>query len=116
MRTGLVAVLAAVTAVQAQQLRVPPLIESFSKAMISAPPASLARDPFYRKYPDAFGVAVVSSEEVPDEALLVARDIVNYMLLKRPDVRDVMVGRKSRLLIMAQSEFETDLPERRDWK
>ncbi len=59
---------------------------------------------------------IVSSEKVPDDALLVARDIVNYMLLKRPDVRDVMVSRKSRLLIMAKTEFETDLPERRDWK
>jgi len=38
------------------------------------------------------------------------------MLSKRPDVRDVMVSRKSRLLIMAETEYETDLPERRDWK
>ena len=93
-----------------------PLIASFSAAMISAPPAELALDPFYRKYADAFGIPVVSSEKVPDDALLVARDIVNFMLLKRPDVREVMVGRKSRLLIMAATEFETDLPERRDWK
>ena len=93
-----------------------PLISSFSAAMVSVPPADLGLDPFYRKYADAFGIPVVSSEKVPDDALLVARDIVNFMLLKRPDVRDVMVGRKSRLLIMAATEFETDLPERRDWK
>lgn len=93
-----------------------PLIASFTKAMIAPPPAELGLDPFYKKYADAFGIPVVSSEKVPDDALLVARDIVNYMLLKRPDVRDVMVSRKSRLLIMAHSEFETDLPERRDWK
>ena len=93
-----------------------PLIASFSAAMISAPPADLALDPFYKKYADAFGIPVVSSEKVPNDALLVARDIVNFMLLKRPDVREAMVGRKSRLLIMAETEFETDLPERRDWK
>ena len=93
-----------------------PIIASFSAAMISAPPADLGLDPFYRKYADAFGIPVVSSEKVPHDALLVARDIVNFMLLKRPDVREVMVGRKSRLLIMAESEYETDLPERRDWK
>jgi hypothetical protein len=45
-----------------------------------------------------------------------ARDIVNYMLLKRPDIRAVIVARKSRLLVMDQTEGETDLPERRDWK
>ncbi|HXT71997.1 MAG TPA: hypothetical protein VN700_19740 [Vicinamibacterales bacterium] len=96
--------------------RKPPLFASFSRAMISEPPAELGLDPFYKKYTDAFGIPVVSSEKVPDDALLVARDIVNFMLSKRPDAREVMIGRKSRLLIMAESEFETDLPERRDWK
>src|SRR5438105_2452977 len=38
------------------------------------------------------------------------------MLSKRPDVRAVMVQRKSRLLVMSINEGETDLPERSDWK
>ena len=94
----------------------PALVQTFESAMISAPPESLGLDPFYRKYADAFGIPIVSSEKVNDAALLMARDIVNYMLLKRPDIRAVMVERKSRVLVMAQSEGETDLPERRDWK
>src|SRR4249920_2419244 len=93
-----------------------PLIASFSAAMISAPPADLGLDPFYKKYADAFGIPVVSSEKVDDAALLMARDIVNYMLLKRPDVRAVMVERKSRMIIMAESEMETDFPVRHDLK
>jgi hypothetical protein len=52
---------------------------------------------------------------VPDTALLMARDIVNYMLLKRPDIRAAMVDSKSRVLVMAESEGETDLPERSNW-
>jgi hypothetical protein len=94
----------------------PPLVTSFDAAMIMAPPESLGLDPFYRKYTDAFGIPIVSSEKVVDAVLLMARDIVNYMLLKRPDVRAVMVERRSRVLIMATSEGEMDLPERRDWK
>lgn len=94
----------------------PPIVTSFDAAMISAPPESLSLDPFYKKYTDAFGIPIVSSGKVADAALLMARDIVNYMLLKRPDVRDVMVGKKSRVLIMSIDEGETDLPERRDWK
>jgi hypothetical protein len=94
----------------------PPIVASFERAMISAPPEALGLDPFYKKYTDAFGIPVVSSEKVDDAALLMARDIVNYMLLKRPDVRDVMISRKSRLLVMARVEGEMDLPERRDWK
>ncbi len=84
--------------------------------MVGSPPAALGLDPFYKKYTDAFGIPVVSSEKVEDAALLMARDIINYMLLKRPDIRAVMVQRQSRLLVMDHTEGETDLPERRDWK
>ncbi len=92
------------------------LVATFEAAMITAPPATLGLDPFYKKYADAFGIPIVSSEKVPDAALLMARDVVNYMLMKRPDVRDVMIGRKSRVMVMAEKEMETDLPERSDWK
>jgi hypothetical protein len=100
----------------AKPTRAAPLIGSYNKAMIFSPPAQLGLDTFYKKYCDAFGIPIVSSEKVPDDALLVARDIVNYMLLKRMDVRNALIGRKARVLIMAESEMETDLPERRDWK
>jgi len=93
----------------------PALVTSFESAMVTAPPASLGLDPFYKKYADAFGVPIVSSDRVPDTALLMARDVVNYMLMKRPDVWQVMIDRRSRVLMMAESEGEMDLPERRDW-
>lgn len=92
------------------------LVENYEKAMITAPPAELSLDPFYKKYADAFGIPIVSSEKVPDEALLIARDIVNYMLVKRPDVLEVLVKSGARVLVMAETEMETDLPERSDWK
>jgi hypothetical protein len=93
-----------------------PLIEDYARAAIAAPPQSLELDAFYQKYTDALGIAIVSSEKVPDDALLVARDIVIHMLAKRPDLREGMVGRKMRVCVMARSESTTDLPEQRDWK
>ena len=93
-----------------------PLVETYEKAMITAPPAELNLDPFYKKYADAFGIPVVSSEKVPDAAVLMARDIVNYMLTKRPDVRAAMIERNARICIMAQKEMQTDLPEYRNMK
>ncbi len=95
---------------------VKPLISNYEQAMVTTPPDSLQLNPFYRKYTDAFGIPIVSSGKVPDAALLVARDIVNYMLMKRADVRDELVKRKSRVLVMAETEMETDLPEHSDWK
>ncbi|MBK8978759.1 MAG: glycoside hydrolase [Planctomycetes bacterium] len=92
------------------------MVTSYAALSISAPPASLALDPFYRKYTDALGIPIVSSEKVPDDALLVARDIVNAMLAGRPDVRGAMVERGYRVAVMAQSEMQTDLPEHRDMR
>lgn len=93
------------------------LISSYSRYVISTPPDSLKLDTsFYKKYTDAYGIPVVSSTNVSDEAVLVARDIVNYMLLKRPDVRNVLIRRGARLSIIGKAEMQTDLPECRDWK
>jgi len=96
--------------------KVKPLIEDYAQMMVTPPPASLALNPFYKKYSDAFGVPIVSSEKVPDAALLVARDIVNYMLSKRPDARAAIVARAGRIIVMAQTEMQTDPPEYRDMK
>ncbi|RYF97534.1 MAG: hypothetical protein EOO07_39515 [Chitinophagaceae bacterium] len=38
------------------------------------------------------------------------------MLLKRSDIQQELVARRSRVSIMAATEMETDLPERSDWK
>lgn len=92
------------------------LVTDYAGAMITRPPDSLGLDTFYTKYADAFGIPIVSSWKAPDAALLMARDIVNYMLLMRPDVRAALIHQKARVLVMAESEMETDLPERRDWK
>ncbi len=93
-----------------------PLVESYEQAMVTAPPAELGLDPFYRKYSDAIGIPIVASEKVPDRALLMARDIVNYMLAKRPDVRASMIERGARVCIMAEVEGQTDLPEYRNMR
>jgi hypothetical protein len=93
-----------------------PLINDYIKAAVGETPPALGLDPFYKKYVYALGIAVISSENVPDAALLVARDIVIHMLAKRPDIRDAMVRDKMRVIVMAESESTTDLPEQKNWK
>jgi hypothetical protein len=66
------------------------LIEDYVKANVGPRPSDLTLDPFYKKHADALGIPVVSSERVPDAALLVARDIVIHMLAKRPDLREAL--------------------------
>ncbi|TDE17187.1 glycoside hydrolase [Dyadobacter psychrotolerans] len=100
-----------------QVVRNDALIQSYADYTISAPPESLKADTsFYRKYCDAQGIPILSSDKTPDDALLVARDIVNYMLAKRTDIRESLVQKGARVLIIAFAEGEMDLPERRNWK
>ena len=93
-----------------------PLVGSFEQAIITTPPLASGFEPFYKKYTDAFGIPVVASEKVSDAALLIGRDIINYMLLKRPDIRAEIIKLNGRLSIIAKSEMQTDLPEYSDWK
>ncbi len=83
---------------------------------VAAPPAALRLDPFYAKYLDANGIAVVGSARVPDAALAIARDIVAEMLGHRPDIRAELVRQGVRVGVMAAEESTTDLPEQRHWK
>src|SRR5688500_3032927 len=71
---------------------------------------------FYAKYTSADGIPVIASFKVPDEALLVTRDIIRHMLAKRPDVRADIITRGGRVGVMAVTEMTTDIPEQRDWK
>jgi hypothetical protein len=71
---------------------------------------------WYAKYADAGGIPVVARANVPDEALLVARDIMNHMLTARPDIRADLIKRGARLGVIATNDSLLDVPEYRDWK
>jgi hypothetical protein len=79
--------------------------------VVGKPPAEMKLDPFYEKYVDAHGYPVVSSGQVNDYALKEAAYLVDLMLAKRPDVRKAMVESGSRLIVIAHTEFTTDIPE-----
>ncbi|MGM9510342.1 DUF5018 domain-containing protein [Larkinella sp. GY13] len=81
---------------------------------VSSVPAELNLNSFYKKYLDASGIPIVSSEKVPDAALVQARNIINQMVEKIPNVVAKMIQNKTRLAIMAESEVTTDIPEHSD--
>jgi hypothetical protein len=75
------------------------------------PPASLELDPFYKKYLDANGLPVVSSSRVPDEALIRAGKIIDEILAHSQDLRNTLINNGVRVVIMAESDVTTDIPE-----
>jgi hypothetical protein len=78
------------------------------------PPAELGFSPFYKKYCDANGLPVLSSDQVPDKAVQWAWEQVRHMTALRPDVLTAMTGLKTRVALMAVSEVTTDIPEHSD--
>ncbi len=81
------------------------------EVIIGSPPSSLGLDPFYTKYVDAEGIPVISSEKVPDEALVKTRSIVIHMLKNMEDVKHKMISHNARVGIMSVDEVTTDIPE-----
>ena len=84
--------------------------------VVGPPPAALGLDPFYAKYLDAEGIPIASSAKVPDQALIVADEIVTGLLHHRPDLARALVAMHQRVAVMAPDEGTVDLPEQREWK
>lgn len=84
---------------------------SVETLVVSDVPDSLNLNPFYRKYVNAEDIPIVSSSQVKDEALLRARKVVIQMLSKRPDVKDAMVAKGCRIMIIGEKEEVCDIPE-----
>ena len=84
-------------------------------ATTSPPPRTLGLDPFYAKYLSVDKIPIVASANVPDKALIAARDMARGMLAHRPDLADVLVREGYRIAIIGQEEALLDLPENRHW-
>ncbi len=100
----------------AQGHRASALLQDYIPFTVTAPPAEPGLDPFYKKYVDAHGIPIVTSEKVPDAALLMARDIVQFMLANRPDLRKELIRKKWKVAIMAETEVTYDIPEHRKYR
>ena len=71
--------------------------ESSNYNSITLPPVSLNADPLYQKYLNVGGVPLLSLENVPDEELFQARDIMLAMIKNRPDLLKIMVAQDFRV-------------------
>lgn len=83
---------------------------------VGPPPAELRLDPFYKKCISFRELPIVSSEKVSDEALREAQRIVQFMVAKHPELVPRLSKHKVRVVVMAESEQTTDVPEHRHLK
>jgi len=100
---SLIALLLTCNTIQAETQRPP----------INPVPLSLNSDNFYHKYIDANGIPVIASQNVRDEALFKAYDIIVGMLGKRKDLAEYMAKVGCKVMIIGEKEETLDLPEYR---
>ena len=81
---------------------------------VTVPPKAWNLSPFYRKHIDLDGLPIVSSEKVPDAALIEAWRIGKEMLRNLPEARAAMIRNKVRIAIMSKDEQTLDIPEHSD--
>ncbi len=80
--------------------------------VVAKPPKSLGFDPFYKKYINANGIHIISSEKVPDKAFWSAGKIIEFMTDALPQaVHQSLTQHNTRIGIMARYEGTTDIPE-----
>ncbi len=93
----------------------PLVIAFFFPSQVSSPPKELIKtlklDPFYTKYTDCNGFPILASKEVPDKALIRAREVIKPLLDCVPKAKDQMVKNKVRLVVMGEKELTTQIPE-----
>ncbi|OLQ74887.1 hypothetical protein BIT28_13075 [Photobacterium proteolyticum] len=82
--------------------------------LISSPPGKLGLDPFYRKYCSLYGVPVVSSSSVSDEALAQAWHIANQMIGNHHEYLMSIAEKGIVIAIIGKNENVTDIPEYSD--
>ena len=67
--------------------------------------------PFYQLWIDVEGLPVVASAKVNPYAMKEAAWLIRQMIGHRPDILQAMVHNKTRIAVMAHTEFITDIPE-----
>lgn len=77
---------------------------------------TLELQPFYQKILDLDGLPILGSAKVTDPALREAAWIVRSMLADQPTILRTLTDNDARIVVMASTEYTTDLPEQADWK
>ena len=95
----------------AGQIRLAGLVDELPHNQVLKIPANVNVPAFYTKLILAGGYPVVGSSSVDDYALKEAAFLINQLLSKRPATCAAMIRSGSRMCIMSEDEFTTDLPE-----
>ncbi|XP_072166579.1 uncharacterized protein [Diadema setosum] len=68
-------------------------------------------DPFYSKYTHAYGILIVSSDQVADAALKRACYVTRFLMADREDLRNALNQGGARVSVLGINELTNEIPE-----
>lgn len=83
----------------------------YTTCAVTEPPEGVSLDPFYAKYVNCSGIPVVGSNNVSELSLLRADSLIAFMLSDISEVRDKMISNGVYMVLVADGEDFSDLPE-----
>jgi len=84
------------------------------ESTLGAPPPELGFSAFYGKYLDAGSLPIIASAQVPDEALVQVKRLVEEMVGNRDDILAKFREYNVRVAVMVEASGVTELPELSD--
>lgn len=78
--------------------------------LIGQPPERVRWATSFDRYLDSDGIDILASEGTSDEALFRAAELIDNILINRPDIRDAMVLHGYQVVIVGAEERTFDLP------
>ena len=87
-----------------------------SYASITAPPSSLGVSPMYKKHMKANGAHILALDDVSNQSMVQARDILYDMVSTRPDLLAAMTAAGLRIILFdGRTTSLPQLPEFKEW-
>lgn len=83
----------------------------FPSDIVIPTPTGTGLHSMYTKYLNKSGIPVVGTSGVHDEALIVGDQIISFLLLGMPDVRDELIQREQYYVLRVEAEPLQSLPE-----
>ena len=78
---------------------------------VPEPTATPTSNSLYAQHIDVDGISIMASANVAPEALINASAIIDEMLVNRPDLQQTIADEGGRVVVIAESEVITDIPE-----
>lgn len=84
---------------------------NFQSCTIISPPSEVNLNSYYKKYLNCGGIPIIGSEAVPDEAMYLAEETLNFMLNGLNSIKSKLISDGNYVALYPEGSIITELPD-----